>query len=571
MNKQTKQKLYRYFYFTIALGVLCLMILVIQRIRIDYQDRENTIALINELRHLDTQLNENVLKTQGDLTNNYDPLVNNLDSIIYYRQLLLKYEKNTDNQSTHLQHLAQTLDFLFSEKEMLVERFKTYKSIVSNSLHSMPLVMEELREKPIPTSLKSQLRIFEKECLMFYVNSNLTLYQQLSDQIKTFKQTVLNSKENQAILLLAINHAQNIIDHKTTLDQVTTELLAVTTQSIIDDFSDELELAFNQKVRTNQLYTYLIFGVAVLLLGLVILAMLRMNKQRESLAFANQRLQRLNTKVADRNQELSQTLDQLNLTQHQLIYKNQQINASLSYAKRIQDALLPSQKKLTKLLGNSFVFYQPKDLVSGDFFWIEQQGDHILFAVADCTGHGVPGALMSVICHHALKRAVREYRLVEPHLILNETREIVINELGQQEERLAVSDGMDIALCTLKGNELSYAGAYNPIWICRGGEVLKVKANRQPIGKYRKPTPFTPHTFELAKGDTIYLFTDGFIDQFGGNHEKKFKSANLEKLLKSIQSESMEQQGKLIAAAFDEWKGELQQVDDVCIVGLKIS
>ncbi|MBL4667768.1 MAG: tetratricopeptide repeat protein [Flavobacteriales bacterium] len=248
--------------------------------------------------------------------------------------------------------------------------------------------------------------------------------------------------------------------------------------------------------------------------------------------------------------------------------KNQEILDSITYAKRIQSAILPSTKVVKEYLQESFILYKPKDIVAGDFYWLEQREDKVLFAAADCTGHGVPGAMVSVVCNNALNRSVREHALTDPGEILNKTREIVIQEFEKSDE--VVQDGMDIALCSLEGNTLKYAGAHNPLWIIRNGEILETKANKQPIGKFDNPEPYITHSFELQKGDSIYIFSDGYVDQFGGEKGKKFKSRAFRELLLSIQDKDMEEQKIIIDNSFETWKGDLEQIDDVCIIGVRI-
>ena len=214
----------------------------------------------------------------------------------------------------------------------------------------------------------------------------------------------------------------------------------------------------------------------------------------------------------------------------------------------------------------------------------------MFFAVADCTGHGVPGAMVSVVCNNALNRSVREFGLTNPGEILDKTREIVIQEFEKSEEE--VKDGMDIALCSLEfkvqSSELNqlettvllqYAGANNPLWIIRhcgldpndrNFELIEYKPNKQPIGKYAEAKPFITHQIQLQKGDSIYIFTDGFADQFGGEKGKKFKKARLKELLLSIQGKSMDDQQKIIGQTFENWKGNSYQIDDVCIIGVRI-
>lgn len=250
--------------------------------------------------------------------------------------------------------------------------------------------------------------------------------------------------------------------------------------------------------------------------------------------------------------------------------KNKEIVDSITYAKRIQRAILPSLKLFQEKLPESFVLYKPKDIVAGDFYWMEQVDNKILFAAADCTGHGVPGAMVSVLCNNGLNRSVREFLLTEPGQILDKTRELVIEEFSKSEQE--VKDGMDIALCSLEGNTMKYAGAHNPLWIIRkdAEEIEEIRANKEPIGNFENPTLFTSHTILLEKGDSIYIFTDGFADQFGGEKGKKFKAANFKKLLLSIQDKSMDEQKDMINQAFESWKDDLEQVDDVCVIGVRV-
>ena len=295
--------------------------------------------------------------------------------------------------------------------------------------------------------------------------------------------------------------------------------------------------------------------------------------------------------------------------------KNEEILDSITYAKRIQNAILPPTKVVKQYLQESFIYYKPKDIVAGDFYWLEsvpssrhaeldsaspkediagqarKDDSIVLFAAADCTGHGVPGAMVSVVCNNGLNRSVREYGLTDPGKILDKTREIVVQEFEKSEEE--VKDGMDIALCSLEGNKLKYAGAHNPLWIIRPVrhsahdaespnnqitgqacndeyELIETKANKQPIGQFDNPEPYTTHSIELEKGDSIYIFSDGYADQFGGEKGKKLKTANFKKLLLSIQKEDMEKQKQLIDEAFEKWKGNLEQLDDVCIIGVRI-
>lgn len=275
-----------------------------------------------------------------------------------------------------------------------------------------------------------------------------------------------------------------------------------------------------------------------------------------------------NRKLTEQNTLINEKNEQLQYAYHEIEDKSNEILDSIRYAKRIQSAILPPAALVNEYLKNSFVIYKPKDVVAGDFYWLEQKEGKVLFAAADCTGHGVPGAMVSVICNNGLNRSVHEYGLMEPGKILDKTREIVIKAFERSEDDLR--DGMDIALCSIEGNTLEYAGANNPLWLVRNGEILETKANKQPIGKFRDPMPYTTHTIDLQQGDTIYLFSDGYIDQFGGTRGKKLKARAFRDILISVQDKTMQEQKRIIDSTFEQWKGSLEQIDDVCIIGVRV-
>ncbi len=257
--------------------------------------------------------------------------------------------------------------------------------------------------------------------------------------------------------------------------------------------------------------------------------------------------------------------------------KNKEILDSINYAKRLQEAILPSEKTWNTALPNSFVLYKPKDIVAGDFYWLEMVKDKVLFAAADCTGHGVPGALVSVVCSNALNRAVKEFNISDPGKILDKVRELVIetfvrkDSFGEKSEN-EVKDGMDISLCVLNinTNEIKWAGANNPLWYVSQNNLTEIKADKQPIGKYAEEKPFTTHTLQLNKGDMLYLFTDGYADQFGGPKGKKFKYKQLLELVLNIHKQNLPDQKKELESIFTNWRGKADQIDDVCIIGVKI-
>lgn len=251
--------------------------------------------------------------------------------------------------------------------------------------------------------------------------------------------------------------------------------------------------------------------------------------------------------------------------------KNQEIVDSINYALRLQKAIIPSEVKIKEALPNSFVLFKPKDIVSGDFYWMNQNDNQVLIAAIDCTGHGVPGAMVSVVGANGLNRCVKEFNLSQPAEILDQLTELVKETFESGED--TVKDGMDGALCLidLEKRTVEYAGANNPLWIIKeaSGELIEIKANKQPIGEFEFKKPFTNHTLELEKGDTIYIFSDGYVDQFGGPRGKKFKYKTLKQLLVANRNLNLDDQKSLLDQTFEDWRQDLEQLDDVCVIGVR--
>jgi serine phosphatase RsbU (regulator of sigma subunit) len=254
--------------------------------------------------------------------------------------------------------------------------------------------------------------------------------------------------------------------------------------------------------------------------------------------------------------------------------KNKDITDSIAYAKRIQDATLPPKELKYKLFPEAFVLFKPKDIVSGDFYWFAETEEHKFIAAADCTGHGVPGAMVSVVCSNALNRAIKEFKLREPGKILDKVRDLVLDSFTSSENS-HVKDGMDISLCCLPKQisgkiDLKWAGANNPFWLIKNGTLQEITATKQPIGATENPTPFVTHNVECAPGDVFYLFSDGYADQFGGPKGKKLKYKQMLDYILSIQDKTMLAQEKFLDERFEEWKGQLAQIDDVLVIGVKL-
>ena len=280
--------------------------------------------------------------------------------------------------------------------------------------------------------------------------------------------------------------------------------------------------------------------------------------------------------------------------------KNKEIVDSINYAKRIQDALITPPTKLKKLLPESFVIYLPKDIVSGDFYWAtevtttkanEPNEKMVVFAVADCTGHGVSGAFMSIIGLKILNQSKIQPNINSPADALNYLNDEVYSTINiHTDDENVIRDGMDIALCSLKFNVpsselnqletsnlepetvavLQYSGANNPLYIVRNGELLETKADKQPIGAYETENSFQNHEIEMQKGDMIYLFSDGYADQFGGLKGKKFNYRQFKQLLTDVANLSVQEQQEILTNAHKEWRGVQEQLDDICVIGVRV-
>jgi serine phosphatase RsbU (regulator of sigma subunit) len=252
--------------------------------------------------------------------------------------------------------------------------------------------------------------------------------------------------------------------------------------------------------------------------------------------------------------------------------KNKDILDSINYAKRLQNAILPEQRFLDITLPEHFIIYQPKDIVSGDFYWVSEYDTKIVVAAIDCTGHGVPGALLSMVGHNALSKTVNDLAIIRPDAILNSMNELVKKMLHQNKSN-EIRDGMDMAVCTFdkKTFVLEYAGAGNPLYLVCNGVLRKINASRFSIGYAEENISlYVNHTIQLKKGDHFYIFSDGFADQFGGDNNKKFKTSRLRELLVSVSEKSMSEQKEIITNAFIKWKGNQEQVDDVLVIGISV-
>ncbi|PLX15454.1 MAG: hypothetical protein C0597_08870 [Marinilabiliales bacterium] len=256
-----------------------------------------------------------------------------------------------------------------------------------------------------------------------------------------------------------------------------------------------------------------------------------------------------------------------------LAYQKRQITDSIEYASRIQTAILPPGDFISRVIPEHFILYKPRDIVSGDFYWITHKNNKIVVAAVDCTGHGVPGAFMSMLGFALLNEIVNKETELKANIILNQLRDEVKKSLHQTGKEDEAKDGMDIALCVIDPERLTlqYSGAYNPLYLIRNNELISLKADRMPIGIHIiEKESFTNHEINFQKGDIIYIFTDGYVDQFGGPKASKFRKTPFKEMLISIKDKEMDEQKKILDSEFEKWKGNRDQIDDVLVMGIKL-
>lgn len=293
-------------------------------------------------------------------------------------------------------------------------------------------------------------------------------------------------------------------------------------------------------------------------------------KMREDLR-ENERV--LEAKVIERTEEVVRQKEEIEIQNQKLEILYKHITDSIRYAKRLQDAILPPPSFVHRVLPESFILFKPKDIVSGDFYWMYEKGNRIYVSAVDCTGHGVPGAFMSIVGNNMLNQIVKEHGDLNAGQLLDEMNVLAGKTINQHSEEGAVRDGMDMTLCIFdpQTRMLDMAGANNPLYLYRNGELTEYKADKLPIGYVEgKSRSFTNHRLQLEKGDTVYMFSDGYADQFGGPKGKKFMVGQFRNFLTQIHQLPLDQQLKTLDDTLEHWRGNLEQVDDILVIGFRV-
>jgi len=389
------------------------------------------------------------------------------------------------------------------------------------------------------------------------------------EEIKKFESRTKQAEAEISVKDVEIKSRDTEIKKMTREQQLTQELLHQ--QKELSSLKDKEFQTKERLQQARQRYTYLIMASLVLFLLLVSGFLFFIFKQLREKKKANEMLEQSNRQITEQKQEIELQRD---------IATNQKkkITDSIYYAQRIQSAVLPPVSLIEKVLPEHFIFFRPRDIVSGDFYWMTEKDGIVIFAAVDCTGHGVPGAFMSMLGVAFLNEIVnkitfnKHIRSLHASEILNQLRENVIGSLHQTGKANETKDGMDMALCVIdfENRHLQFAGAHNPLYIIRNGEFMQIDADKMPIGIYKTSSvPFSNHEMTLEKDDLLYIFSDGYYDQFGGKKNTKMFSANFRKLLLEIHQKPMAEQKRLVQEYYDDWKGKCEQVDDVMVIGFK--
>jgi phosphoserine phosphatase RsbU/P len=285
-------------------------------------------------------------------------------------------------------------------------------------------------------------------------------------------------------------------------------------------------------------------------------------------------LKEQNRKLIENLKEMNQTLEQKVIDRTEKIEsQNKEIRSSIHYASKIQHALLPPADEMERLLPSHFILSKPKDIVSGDYYWLASKDDKVIIVVADCTGHGIPGAFMSILGVSFLNEIVNKTVSIRANEILNQLSGQVIKSLHQTGKNDKTSDGMEMALCVIdsKRQKLQYSGAFRPLYLIRENQFYEYKGDSMPIGIYEsEDQSFTNHEINFLTNDMIYMFSDGYVDQLGGENRKTFRSENFKKLLINIHQMPVNEQKVILEKKLDEWRGHIEQIDDILVAGLRM-
>jgi len=486
----------------------------------------NTLLLTENFAFHKSMINFIIIDGKRNFEVNEEYLTNNNLKI---HPLLLKHSVKTKEDWEGL--YAET------ERKLLEEQEKNKKQTKIISVQT-----EDIKRKETEISELQQSIFAQKKELKTLNKSVLLKQNELSKTLEEIKKRSLDIEVQEALsaqLKTSIKEQQKVLNEQS--NRIHSQDVTIVKQT------DTIE---NQGTIIT---LFIIIFLLVVGLGSILIRQIRITK-------------RINTKLAQKNDEVS-------LQRDKIIEQNKHITDSIVYAQRIQHAILPPQDIIAQNVPDHFILFKPRDIVSGDYYWMTQIDDIIIVTAADCTGHGVPGAFMSLLGITFLNEIVHEKGIIQPHEILNQLRIRIKESLNKEGNIEEYKDGMDMAICMIhkKTHELEYAGAYNSLYIIRDKELQEIKADKMPVGlSGRMDESFTLQKTKLQENDSFYMFSDGYPDQFGGPKDKKFMTKKFKELLIQVQDKKMDEQKEILNSTIENWKGEAEQVDDILVIGIKV-
>lgn len=479
-----------------------------------------------------------------------------------------KFEANDDlmkkaGMSVNSLFLAQAIKtkedwenlFVVTDADLTVQK----ETVKKQALEIEQQKAEILRQKALLDSLDKEITLKEKTLAEKQKVLNIQIVQigKQKGEISTQKQTIVVQQE-------AVKIQQDTLAHQK--EKISTQISMINDQlSKIGEQEGKIKLQLATLEKQKLILYFVVLALLLVsFLGYYIYRGYKIKKE------ANIRLEEKNRIISMQKDEIEQQRDLAEAQRDQIAYQKKHITDSIMYAKRIQTALIPSLELFSDKLEH-FVLYKPLAIVSGDFYWVSAEGNKQVIISADCTGHGVPGAFMSMLGVTLLNEIVNGKHILMPDQIIEHLRQGVIKSLNQVADEESVKDGMDIAVCVVDFDEniLWYAGANNPLYLVRNDELIHYRADKMPASIHYRMLPFTLHKIELQKGDAFYVFSDGYCDQFGGPNQKKFMSNKLRETLVAMAKEPMLKQGERLNEIFEEWRGDSSQVDDVTLIGVR--
>jgi serine phosphatase RsbU (regulator of sigma subunit) len=496
-----------------------------------------------------------------------------LEKAIDYSEQVLQINKQSQNWQGYANSLSSIGKIYFQSAEIrLSEKYFTNALNIKDSLNDNTEKASILRHLGLIELKSGNLAQSEKNLkkgLDFAIQQNLK--EEVKESYLALSEYFEKTNNNSS----ALNYYKLYINLKDSLNSQKINELELQynfdKEQRIKEFNQrQKDLEQKAKLQRQKILTWVFIGgfAFTLLLAYIIFKNLQRKKK------TNQLLTKQKQEIENQRDEIEAQRDFVTKQRDQIALQNTIITDSIEYAKRIQTALLPQEKFIKKVLSDYFVFMKPKNIVSGDFYWVSEKNNKVIVVVADCTGHGVPGAFMSMLGVAFLNEIVNKNDILEPDQILSQLRTSIIESLHQEYGILGSKDGMDLALCIIDNAtlKLKYAGAYNPCIIVRNNEIYELQPDKMPIGIHavKVDKEFTNKEFDLQKNDIIYLFTDGYIDQFGGETGQKFRQKPFRELLLKIAVKEMSKQKEMLEKTMKKWQADRSQLDDMMIMGIKI-